>query len=1121
MKEVTPAVVDEIGEAVIGIGADTSQFSNEVEGQLGNAGTSGGSRFSKALKTAAKRGAQATAVAVGAAMVGGIKSAIDQETAKKVLSGLYGSTKQATDMMKNLRRVTKTSPIDYSSYTKAAESLAYAGVKGKDAVKTLRNVGLAVTAAGGGSEQIQGATDSLLKMVNAGKVNLDSLQQLSNTGVPILSGLAKHFGVSIDKVNKMASAGKIGLDDVLSVMKKGTGKTFQQMIASGKKAEHSFGNTFKAVKDNIVTTIGTALVPVLEKLTPVMEAAGTAIAGFVEGMQNGTGPGGKFVSIIKSILKPIENAYDWLDKNRTAALALGIALGATTTAYVAYYTATKIAANWTTIMAKAHRALSLVMKASVFGLIVIALAALVLGLIEAYKHSETFRKIVQKVWAAIKVAVKATIDWFVNVAWPAMQKAMQWIAEKATWLWQNAIKPAFEGIAKVVSWAWTNIIKPTLEALWSFLTKWVIPIIKFLYQNVVKPMFTLMGKTIKAVWDGVIHPVLNALWAFVKTVVAPVIKWLWNTIIKPSFKAMGSFIKATWKNVIHPALSALKRMIDQGVGPTFRWLYNKVIKPVWNSIKAIINNTWKYGIKPVFSAMERGIKSIKKVFSKTKDKIGQIWGKLENLAKKPVKFVVNTVIGGLLRTIGKVPGLGALKDLAKKIHVSWDTGGYTGPGSRLTPAGIVHADEFVVRKAARRRFESQNPGALDHLNRTGQLPGYAGGGRVGGGMSWPIIWKYVQKHFPGVMMTSNYRPGAMSLRKSSHALGTAIDIGGSRGAISKVMTSMMQKFGRNMRDMIYSPLWGHKMVSDGRWITTPDFLYRQHFNHGHIGLLPGRGLGGGPPGNRGSAPNGAGGGGWGVLSTIKNAITGGISKLTEKFDAGGIGVKAAVGVAKKVPGALWGWAKDKLMSFIDPRNWFGESAGDAKSVGIKEGVKAIAASPMFGFGADQWPYLNRLVQNESGWNPRARNPSSGAYGLFQALPPSKMNSVGSDWRTNWQTQANWGLRYIKNRYGSPMRAFSMWMHRHPHWYDDGGWLPPGATASFNGTGSPEAVLTGSQWANVERLVTQRPEPSVHIENLTIDASTLASIETVGQFLEMLEKESMRTRFTRNSGYVPA
>ena len=80
----------------------------------------------------------------------------------------------------------------------------------------------------------------------------------------------------------------------------------------------------------------------------------------------------------------------------------------------------------------------------------------------------------------------------------------------------------------------------------------------------------------------------------------------------------------------------------------------------------------------------------------------------------------------------------------------------------------------------------------------------------------------------------------------------------------------------------------------------------------------------------------------------------------------------------------------------------------------------------------QFQCFSNIVDHESSWNYRAVNASSGAYGLFQALPGSKMSSVGSDWQTNPATQIKWGLNYMDSRYGSPCEAWSFWQAN--HWY---------------------------------------------------------------------------------------
>ncbi|MFM1973433.1 MAG: hypothetical protein RLZZ345_517 [Actinomycetota bacterium] len=77
-----------------------------------------------------------------------------------------------------------------------------------------------------------------------------------------------------------------------------------------------------------------------------------------------------------------------------------------------------------------------------------------------------------------------------------------------------------------------------------------------------------------------------------------------------------------------------------------------------------------------------------------------------------------------------------------------------------------------------------------------------------------------------------------------------------------------------------------------------------------------------------------------------------------------------------------------------------------------------------GWESDQYSCLVILWERESNWRVNAKNKSSGAYGIPQSLPGSKMASEGADWMTNPKTQINWGLKYIKGRYGAPCGALA-------------------------------------------------------------------------------------------------
>jgi hypothetical protein len=80
--------------------------------------------------------------------------------------------------------------------------------------------------------------------------------------------------------------------------------------------------------------------------------------------------------------------------------------------------------------------------------------------------------------------------------------------------------------------------------------------------------------------------------------------------------------------------------------------------------------------------------------------------------------------------------------------------------------------------------------------------------------------------------------------------------------------------------------------------------------------------------------------------------------------------------------------------------------------------------PNYGFSvAGEWSCLDELWTRESSWTYDAVNAQSGAYGIAQALPPGRMDSIASDWQTNAVTQIKWGLSYISSRYGTPCAAW--------------------------------------------------------------------------------------------------
>jgi hypothetical protein len=108
----------------------------------------------------------------------------------------------------------------------------------------------------------------------------------------------------------------------------------------------------------------------------------------------------------------------------------------------------------------------------------------------------------------------------------------------------------------------------------------------------------------------------------------------------------------------------------------------------------------------------------------------------------------------------------------------------------------------------------------------------------------------------------------------------------------------------------------------------------------------------------------------------------------------------------------------------------------AKPVAVDDpaGAQAYAAASLasYGWAPGEMQCLMKLWTKESDWKTTATNPSSGAYGVVQSLPAEKMASAGADYMTSYKTQINWGLNYVKQRYGSPCGALDF--HYANNWY---------------------------------------------------------------------------------------
>lgn len=268
--------------------------------------------------TSRKLGRKLTTVLAGAGAIAlgtsAIRMATDLEKSQLAMEGLYGDAQLAEDTIGELNKIASRSSLSFSGYVDAAGTLAYAGIQGERTTKILENVGKAIVGMGGDTSNLDRASEALLKMVSSGRIYKRDLDSLSQSGVPIIEGLATAAGVSVDRINEMVREGKIGLEDVLDVMEHGTGEYFEAQIAAADRVEEGTAASVGRMKENFLLAVGQGIMPALEAITPVADLAGQAVAAIPsEALTVAMGAGGAWVAWSKwgDAIKKVGNAETW------------------------------------------------------------------------------------------------------------------------------------------------------------------------------------------------------------------------------------------------------------------------------------------------------------------------------------------------------------------------------------------------------------------------------------------------------------------------------------------------------------------------------------------------------------------------------------------------------------------------------------------------------------------------------------------------------------------------------------------------------------------------------------------------------------------------------------------
>ena len=1131
-------LVREMGDELDETGEKASGFGDKVVSGLGTIGKGA------LLGVGAKIGTTVMS-GVGTAFSKGFGRLQSLEDAEASLQGLGRSSEDIDVIMDSVSQSVTGTAFGLDEAAKSAATFSTLGVKSGEEMDRVMSL-LADTTAQSGAE-LSEISPIMNKIVAAGGLNIETYDQLNERATGVGEALSKHLGIPIEEVRD--NLADVDFETFATAMEaniggaaKKSGETFGNAFGNMQAALGRLGEKFLApafeMGPAVFGAIGGAFDKLSEELEPVIEQVTEYLTPIMEDFAERLGPW--LEETIENVSEAVKDSVGWIRENadwlKTLAVGVGIAVGAwklftgamklhgiaitiADKGWKAYIASTKIATAVTKLFNKAT-------KANIIGIIATALIAVTGALVYFFTQTDTGREM----WEKFTTALGDGWDWVTE----KFSAGIEWITEK----WDEfttGFSEAWESIKTAVFDAWTSTIeniqggweaftgaisnawtatKDTFVNVWNGIKQAVFDVFIW-YINRVKANFELVTGALSTAWTWM-KDTLVSVWTNIRDAVFAVFTWYINRL-KITFEFVTGAINSAW-TWLKDMLASVWNTIRDAVFTAFnnavenvRNIFDRVtgaISNAWTWLKDQLHAGWTWIKENVFDAIGRGLDTVKGWFRDGVDGIGRIWDGLKDAAKKPVKFVVDTVWNnGLLKAINAVTGFIGMDDI-QPIDIGFARGGIL-PGwsrmsdgdNRLVPMrdgeGVL-VSEGLRDNTSRSMFLAAN----EHAKRGGSFAsfvnemgsGFATGGilNLAGALSGvqESHARFVAKFFPDLFaLTSASRtePGSFhdySAQKATDwqaqdgQFATQMPTPNSKALARAIYTNFP-----NSAELIHWPLDGWQNLDEGRPHDFGAGTNAGHANHVHWATHS-------PLQFNGDDIVLTDSGGGGSDGSFVKRIWDGIVDKISPFD------KGAGGWFSEVPGAFVKSAATKLWDFVSEKvksvfSFIGGGGGADQWSDL-----ALVALKRMGYGEEHLPAMLQQIQIESGGNPNAVNmwdenavrgtPSGGllqvieptyrrvrnAYpDAFEGLPDDRMEPI---------TNLTAGVGAVKMDWGGPA---GRWPTRDgyaqggivelPSLFDKGGVWRDG-TMGVNLSGSDEVVFNNRQWQLLKQVLNTVP-----------------------------------------------